>query len=152
MTYRKLFRLQFVGSMLLLGGVWWFSLGTLSTAGFSCGALALDATSIRGTLCFNFSTIGPDNPEFFLTHLPASALASTDIYPPDQYRPTGEFRMGLFPPDENAPDGMYYFYLQFPVWFLWLVFNAACWVGSRKMEKRSAAGREKELATGEAAG
>lgn len=128
-----------------LAVTWGFSLRNYYSAFVSSPAGSLAVDLHHGTVGFiHFAS--PDPWSHTIQRIPdEESLSPVD----ESDGPMGKFEMGTWP-DDTAPGTDYARYVNFPIWFPYLLLAAGVLIFARIMKRRSVTGAEKELAVAHA--
>ena len=145
MTYRRLFLWLLLGSTLVLGGAWWFTLKNYTGITWSKGpgSPVLFGNMRSGQVELRWlsqSTRSKIIKGWYFDHLPPWWSVDEVLE-----HPLGKFYWSG--KDEESPLGVPYrqYHLEFPIWVPWVLFVGGAFAACRWMERRSISGREKVL-------
>ncbi len=151
MTWRKLFRYLFLGSALMLVGVWAMSLGYQSGAQFRRVGGMVGNGSLTINILENRDGTWISAPAGYL-YPPSQASHQRTSHHPLRYLGRWHYRSfqggktTIISSAGNATIHWIYHLYTFPLWVPWLLFVVLAFTFCRLMERRSGSGKEKELA------
>ena len=149
MTYRRLFLWLFIGSTLLLAGVWWSSLRTTRSI----------STPTYNPLCTLQAQLFHGNIGLFRENIPHAGwlydFHSSSFRPNTTFDDTQPLLFGIlrwYDATQDSPFGpSRSIGILFRVWVPWLLFVGGAFAFCRVMERRSRGRKEKDLVERQAA-
>lgn len=145
MTYRRLFHALFIMSAVTFAGLWWGSLRSVWTFGYSSSPETSLVMQIDlGTVRIGLTDLNPGSSGFRASRVPIQPYEYKTLR--EVYGHPGKFRLREYPVNLSTTTRNHNYVLWFPIWLPCVLAVGMSYCLMRAMERRPRGRQEKALA------